>query len=113
MLERVPEQYHLTGSGEATVRAFPLAITGGVHTTGIYYNKALLDASRAEPPRTFADLKAAVEPLSALGVAPLVHCSGMSMFNQMLITWVLPMIAERTGDPIEFAETHDQGRCPI
>jgi len=45
-----------------------------------------------------------VEPLSALGVAPLVHCSGDVQWNQMLITWVLPMIAERTRDPIEFAE---------
>ncbi len=109
VLGRVPEQYHLTGPGEATVRAFPLAITGGVHTTGIYYNKALLDRAGLAPPRTFADLKAAVAPLSAIGVAPLVHCSGDVVFNQMLITWVLPMIAERTGDPIEFAESAIRG----
>jgi len=109
VLGRVPEQFHLSGSGEATVRAFPLAITGGVHTTGIYFNKALLDAAGLEPPRTFDDLRAAVQPLSALGAAPLVHCAGDVVFNQMLITWVLPMIAERSGDPIQFAERTVKG----
>jgi len=109
VLGRVPEQYHLSGSGEATVRAFPLAITGGVHTTGLYFNKALLDAAGLQPPRTFADLRAAVQPLLALGAAPLVHCAGDVIFNQMLITWVLPMIAERTGDPVEFAERTVRG----
>ena len=109
VLDRVPEQYHLTGPGEDTVRAFPLAITGGVHTTGVYFNKALLDAAGLEPPRTFTDLRAAVEPLSAVGAAPLVHCSGDVVFNQMLITWVLPMIAERSGDPIQFAESTIRG----
>lgn len=109
VLARVPGQYHLTGPGEDAVRAFPLAITGGVHTTGVYFNKALLDAAGLEAPRTFADLRAAVEPLSALGAAPLVHCSGDVVFNQMLITWVLPMIAERSGDPIEFAESTIRG----
>ena len=112
VLERVPAQYHLTGPGEDAVRAVPLAITGGVHTTGIYYNKALLDAAGLEPPRTFAHLRAAVEPLSALGAAPLVHCSGDVVFNQMLITWVLPMIAERSGDPIQFAENTVRGEIP-
>ena len=109
VLKRVPEQYHLTGPGEASIRAVPLALTGGVHTTGIFYNRALLDAAGLQPPRTFADLRAAVDPLSALGAAPLVHCSGDVIFNQMLITWVLPMIAERSGDPIEFAERTVRG----
>jgi len=109
VLGRVPEQYHLSGPGESTVRALPLAITGGVHTTGIYYNRALLDAAGLEPPRTFADLRAAVEPLAAHGAAPLVHCSGDVVFNQMLITWVLPMIAERAGDPVQFAESTVRG----
>jgi raffinose/stachyose/melibiose transport system substrate-binding protein len=45
-----------------------------------------------------------VKPLAALGIAPLVHPAGDVVFNQMLITWVLPMIAERSGDPLEFAE---------
>jgi ABC-type glycerol-3-phosphate transport system substrate-binding protein len=30
-------------------------------------------------------------------------------FNQMLVTWILPMTAERTGDPIEFAERTVRG----
>ena len=50
-----------------------------------------------------------VEPLSALGVAPLVHCSGDVFFNQILVTWLLPMIAERTGDPVAFAEKTVKG----
>ncbi len=50
-----------------------------------------------------------VKPLAALGVAPLVHCSGDVFFNQILMTWVLPMIAERTRDPLEFAESTVRG----
>ena len=34
VLARVPEQYHLAGPGETGTRAFPLAVTRGVHTTG-------------------------------------------------------------------------------
>ena len=75
----------------------------------MYYNKALLDRARSEPPRTIADLKAMVEPLAALGVAPLVHCSGDVFFNQILVTWLLPMIAERAGDPLAFAERTVRG----
>ena len=109
VLARVPDRFHLSGPGEDTTRAFPLALTGGVHTTGIYYNKALLDRASLEPPRSIADLKAMVKPLAALGVAPLVHCSGDVFFNQILMTWVLPMIAERTRDPLAFAENTVRG----
>ncbi len=97
------------GPGEATTRAFPLALSRGVQTTGLYYNKALLDRAGLEPPKTIADLKAMVEPLAALGAAPLVHCSGDVSFNTLLITWVLPMIAERTGDPLGFVESTIRG----
>ena len=76
VLARVPDRFHFGGPGEATTRAFPLAVTRGVHTTGIYYNKALLDRASLAPPKTIEDLKAMVKPLAALGVAPLVHCSG-------------------------------------
>jgi ABC-type glycerol-3-phosphate transport system substrate-binding protein len=50
-----------------------------------------------------------VKPLAALGVAPLVHCSGDVFFNQILVTWLLPMIAERGGDPLVFAERTVRG----
>lgn len=103
VLARVPQQFHLAGPGETATRAFPLAVTRGVNTTGLFYNKALLDRASLEAPKTIADLKASVAPLAALGVAPLVHCSGDVFFNTMLVTWLLPMIAERTGDPLEFA----------
>ena len=109
VLARVPQQYHLGGSGESTARAFPLALTDGVHTTGIYYNKAILDQAGLGAPRTISDLKAMVKPLAKLDTAPLVHPSGDAPFNQMLITWVLPMIAERDGDPLEFAESTVRG----
>jgi ABC-type glycerol-3-phosphate transport system substrate-binding protein len=109
ILERVPEQYHLGGPDEDAVRAFPLAFTRGVDTTGLYYNRALLDRAGVEVPRTFEDLRASVDPLAAIGVAPLVHCSGDVFFNQMLVTWILPMVAERTVDPIEFAERTVRG----
>jgi ABC-type glycerol-3-phosphate transport system substrate-binding protein len=107
VLARVPERFHLSGPGEATTRAFPLAVSGGVYTTGMYYNKALLDRAGLEPPKTIADLKAMVKPLSGLGAAPLVFCSGDVFYNPMLVTWVLPMIV--AGDPSGFAESTMRG----
>jgi len=109
VLGRVPERFHLAGPGETAVRAFPLAVTRGVHTTGLYYNKALLDRAGLVPPKTISDLEAMVAPLSAMGAAPLVHCSGDVFFNTMLVTWLLPMIAERAGDPLEFAQRTVRG----
>ena len=109
VLARVPDRFHLGGLGEATTRAFPLAVTRGVQTTGLYYNKALLDRAGLGPPKTIADLKAMVEPLAAFGVAPLVHPSGDTPFNPLLVTWLLPMIAERVGDPIAFVERTIKG----
>ena len=109
VLARVPERFHLGGSGEETTRAFPLALTRGIDTTGLYYNKALLDRASLQPPGSIDDLKGMVGPLAALGVAPLVHCSGDVFFNQILVTWLLPMIAERAGDPISFVERTIRG----
>lgn len=109
VLARVPDRFQLGGSGEETTRAFPLAMTRGIDTTGMYYNKALLDRASLQPPGSIDDLKAMVEPLAALGVAPLVHCSGDVFFNQILVTWLLPMIAERAGDPISFVERTIRG----
>jgi raffinose/stachyose/melibiose transport system substrate-binding protein len=78
--------------------------------TGLYYNKALLDEAGLSAPRTIADLESMVEPLARLGAAPLVHCSGDVYFNQILLTWVLPMIAEQSGsDPEEFADRTVKG----
>lgn len=109
VLARVPEQFHLGGIGEGTTRAFPLALSKGVQTTGLYYNKALLDRAGLEPPKTLTDLAAMVKPLAALGVAPLVHPSGDSPFNPLLVMWLLPMIAERAGDPVAFVERTVKG----
>ena len=109
VLASVPAQFHLGGPGEGGARALPLAVTRGVQTTGIYYNKALLDRAGLEPPKTIADLKAMVEPLAALGVSPLVHPAGDIAFNPLLVMWLLPMIAERTGDPIAFVESTVKG----
>jgi ABC-type glycerol-3-phosphate transport system substrate-binding protein len=107
VLARVPKQFHLSGPGETTTRAFPLAVSGGVYTTGMYYNKAILDRAGLGPPKTIADLKAMVKPLSALGVAPLAFNSGDVFYNPLLVTWVLPMI---TGaDPLAFAERTVRG----
>jgi ABC-type glycerol-3-phosphate transport system substrate-binding protein len=109
LLARVPKRVHLGGLGETTTRAVPLALSRGVQTTGLYYNKALLDKAGLEVPKTIADFKAMVKPLSALGAAPLVHCSGDVSFNPLLVMWVLPMIAERTGDPLAFVERTIKG----
>jgi ABC-type glycerol-3-phosphate transport system substrate-binding protein len=110
VLARVPERFRLGGLGEDGARAFPLAATKGVQTTGLYYNKALLDRAGLGPPKTIADLKAMVKPLSALGAAPLVHCSGDAPFNPLLVMWLLPMIAGRTGDPLAFVESTLRGQ---
>ncbi len=110
VLARVPAKFQIGGPGETVTRAFPLAMTRGVHTTGLYYNKALLDAAGLAAPRSIADLRAMVGPLAKLGAAPLVHCSGDVFFNQILLTWILPMIAERSGaDPTEFADRTVRG----
>jgi ABC-type glycerol-3-phosphate transport system substrate-binding protein len=110
VLGRVPDRFHLGGLGEATTRAFPLALTRGVQTTGLYYNKALLDRAGLGPPKSIADLKAMVKPLAALGAAPLVHPSGDASFNPLLVMWLLPMIAERGGDPLAFVERTIKGQ---
>jgi ABC-type glycerol-3-phosphate transport system substrate-binding protein len=104
VLARVPERFRLSAGSEARTRAFPLAVTRGVHTTGLFYNRAILDRAGLEPPSTIEALKAMVEPLARLGVAPLVHCAGDPIFNPMLVAWVLPMLLEGTTDPLEFAE---------
>jgi len=105
VLARVPEWFQISGPGETARRAIPLAATRGLQITGLYYNDALLDEAGVEAPTTIADLEAMVEPLAKLGASPLVHCAGDVFFNQILITWVLPMIVERSGgDPVEFAD---------
>jgi ABC-type glycerol-3-phosphate transport system substrate-binding protein len=110
ILARVPEQFHLAGPTDSGTRAFPLAATRGVHTTGLFYNRAILERAGLRPPRTIADLEAMVEPLAAFGVAPLVHPAGDAFFNQMLITWILPMIVEQSGgDALAFAERTVRG----
>jgi ABC-type glycerol-3-phosphate transport system substrate-binding protein len=110
VLERVPTKFQIAGPDETTRRIVPLAVTRGVHTTGLYYNKALLDEAGLSEPRTVADLEAMVEPLARLGAAPLVHCSGDVFFNQILLTWVLPMIVGQSGaDPLAFAERTVKG----
>ena len=110
VLSRVPEKFQIGGAGETVTRAFPLAMTRGVHTTGLYYNKALLDEAGVGVPETIGDLEAMVEPLATVGAAPLVHSSGDVFFNQILLTWVLPMIVEQTGDdPGAFADRTVKG----
>jgi ABC-type glycerol-3-phosphate transport system substrate-binding protein len=112
VLARVPAKFQIGGPGERATRAFPLAVTRGVHTTGLYYNRALLDEAGVAVPRTIADLEALVPPLARLGAAPLVHCSGDVFFNQILLTWILPMIVERVGmDPSAFADETVRGRA--
>jgi len=109
VLARVPARLHLGGLGETTARAFPLALSRGVQTTGMYFNKALLDRAGLQAPKTIADMKAMVQPLAALGAAPLVHCAGDAPFNPLLVMWLLPMIAERAGDPLGFVESTIRG----
>jgi ABC-type glycerol-3-phosphate transport system substrate-binding protein len=110
VLARVPAKFQMGGPGETATRAFPLAMSRGVQTTGLYYNAALLDEAGLAVPRTIADLSAMVEPLAALGAAPLVHCSGDVFFNQILLTWILPMVVERAGaNPHEFASRTVKG----
>jgi len=48
--------------------------------------------------------------LAALGAAPLTFCSGEISFNSLLVTWLLPMIAGRAGDPVAFVERTIKGQ---
>ncbi len=113
VLARVPEKFRFAGPGDGGTHAFPLATTRGVHTTGLYVNQALLDAAGLRAPRTIADLEAMVAPLARLGAAPLVHCSGDVFFNQILMTWILPQVVERTGsDPTSFVIRTVKGELP-
>jgi ABC-type glycerol-3-phosphate transport system substrate-binding protein len=110
VLARVPTKFRIGGPGETATRAFPLAMTRGVQTTGLYYNKALLDEAGVGVPATIADLEAMVAPLAKLGASPLVHCSGDVFFNQILLTWILPMVVERSGaDATAFADATVKG----
>jgi len=110
VLARVPAKFQIGGPGETATRALPLAATRGVQATGLYYNQALLDEAGVGVPRTIDDLVAMVAPLAKLGAAPLVHCSGDVFFNEILVTWVLPMIVERSGgDPHVFADSTVKG----
>jgi ABC-type glycerol-3-phosphate transport system substrate-binding protein len=110
VVARVPAKFRIGGPGEDATRALPMAMTRGVHTTGLYYNKALLDQAGVDVPETIADLEAMVEPLADVGAAPLVHSSGDVFFNQILLTWVLPMVVERAGDDAQaFADRTVRG----
>lgn len=110
VLDRVPPKFRFGGPLGRGTHAFPLAATRGVHTTGLYVNTALLDEAGLASPRTIADLEAMVAPLARLGAAPLVHCSGDVFFNQILMTWILPQVVERTGaDPTDFVERTVKG----
>jgi ABC-type glycerol-3-phosphate transport system substrate-binding protein len=110
VLARVPEQFRFGGGAGGGTHAFPLAMSAGLQTTGLYVNKAILDEAGVRVPRTIADLEALVAPLAPLGVAPLVHCSGDVFFNQILMTWILPMVVERGGaDATDFVERTVKG----
>jgi raffinose/stachyose/melibiose transport system substrate-binding protein len=110
VLARVPETFQISGPGDSARRAIPLAAARGLQITGLYHNRALLEEAGVGEPATIADLEAMVEPLATLGAAPLVHCAGDVFFNQILITWILPMIVDRSGaDPLEFAESTVKG----
>lgn len=110
VLARVPERFEISGPGETARRAVPMAAARGLQITGLYYNGALLQEADVAVPTTIADLEAMVEPLARLGASPLVHCAGDAFFNQILITWVLPMIVERAGgDPLAFADRSVKG----
>jgi ABC-type glycerol-3-phosphate transport system substrate-binding protein len=104
VLARVPQRFQFAATGTADTRAFPLAVTRGINTTGLFYNGAILEQAGLGPPTTMSALKAMVAPLARIGVAPLVHCAGDAIFNPMLVAWVLPMLLEGTADPMEFAE---------
>ena len=110
VLARVPGALQVGGPGDTARRALPLAATRGLQITGLYYNRALLAEAGVDRPATIDDLEAMVEPLARVGAAPLVHCSGDVFFNQILVTWILPMVVERAGaDPTAFAERTVRG----
>ena len=82
--------------------ALPLLHASPVFVTALFYNKALLDKAGLQPPRTLADMQAMVQPLKALGAVPMVHPSGESSWNPLLVTWIQPMLVN--NQPMEFTQ---------
>ena len=93
-------------------RRAPLpSLSRGVQTTGLYYNKALLDEAGLRPPATLGDLRAMVGPLGrARCLRRWCTARAMSRFNPLLVMWLLPLIAGRTGEPLAFVEATVKGR---
>jgi ABC-type glycerol-3-phosphate transport system substrate-binding protein len=109
VLARVPAAVPSRRSRASPPPGVPLALSRGVQTTGLYYNKALLDRAGS---RSRDDRRPQGDGQAAGGArrtAPLVHCAGDAPFNPLLVMWLLPMIAERTGDPLEFVESTIKG----
>jgi raffinose/stachyose/melibiose transport system substrate-binding protein len=80
----------------------PVIHASPVHVTALFYNKALLDKAGVQPPRTLADMTAMVEPLKAIGAAPMVHPGGETSWNPLLVMWIQPMLVN--NQPMEFTQ---------
>ena len=89
----------------------PLLHASPAHVTALFYNKTLLDRAGLQPPRTLADMQAMVQPLSALGAAPLVHPSGDVAWNALLVTWIQPMLVN--NQPMEFTQKTLRGEVEV
>ena len=87
--------------------ALPVIHASPVHVTALFYNKALLDKTGLQPPRTLADMKAMVQPLKAIGAVPLVHPVGEVSWNPLLVMWIQPMLVN--NQPMEFTQKALQG----
>ena len=111
VLARVPAKFQIGGPGETATRAFPLARDARRAHDGPVLQQGAARRGRASPSRGRSPISRRwSQPLAKLGVAPLVHCSGDVFFNQILLTWILPMVVERSGgDPVAFADATVKG----
>jgi raffinose/stachyose/melibiose transport system substrate-binding protein len=80
--------------------ALPVFHASPVQVTALFYNKTILDKAGVQPPKTFADMRAMVEPLKKIGAVPLVHPAGEIWWNPLLVMWIQPMLVN--NQPMEF-----------
>ena len=77
---------------EGVPYVLPLAATGGLAVTVLWYNRDLTKTVGLPAAKTLADLKAMVAPLAKVGASPMVHPAGEETANQLLIMWILPQV---------------------
>jgi raffinose/stachyose/melibiose transport system substrate-binding protein len=75
-------------------------------TSTVFYNVDLFEKLGIEPPKTYADLKAAVPKFEEAGIIPLLHQGANSPMWPM---WYFETFSQASGDPIKKTEENLNG----